>query len=345
MCYTSDDSTSSFWFMTASLAAANVHDFFHSELKQELDHENHVLSIEELAAAPFDVYVVEQRLGDLVFVPPRSCHQVMNHGRLTAKMSWSRMTVKGLVDALNYELPIYRRCVVCGRFSCISADRTYQRRKAGDLQGSLYYPPSSTQPYAKTAHVRVCIPPREMDTSSASASSRRKTNSKGKATSSSSLADSDQLDDRVRDLKDLRTLLDAFDDILVEEYHPQHIDFAHVHPHGVDQADADGNEAQPSWAWNCSCDFCGADIFQSFFECKHCAEGTGLAEDSDGVLLCATCYVEGRKCRCGVMTPVQFQPYPKLLEDRNDAARLVSTGTFEELREKYVTVLSLSGLR
>jgi hypothetical protein len=111
MCYTSGDDTSSFWFMTESSAAPDVQGFFH-DLGQELDHENHVLTTDELGRAPFDVYVVEQRLGDLVLVPPRSCHQVMNHGRVTVKTSWSRMTVKGLVKALHYELPIYRRSVM-----------------------------------------------------------------------------------------------------------------------------------------------------------------------------------------------------------------------------------------
>ncbi|KAG5354022.1 hypothetical protein C0989_009718 [Termitomyces sp. Mn162] len=98
---------SSFWFMTKGSDAPEASKYFH-ELKQELDHETHVISVEQLANAPFDVYVAEQRLGDLVLVPPRSCHQVVNYGGITIKTSWSRMTLRGLEIAYYHELPIYR---------------------------------------------------------------------------------------------------------------------------------------------------------------------------------------------------------------------------------------------
>ncbi|KAF8163484.1 hypothetical protein B0H34DRAFT_781185 [Crassisporium funariophilum] len=107
MCYTENDG-SSFWFMTESASAPLVADYFHS-LGQELDHENYVVSIEELSRAPFKVYIVEQKLGDMVLVPPRSCHQVVNYGGITLKTSWSRMTFKGLATAYYHELPLYRR--------------------------------------------------------------------------------------------------------------------------------------------------------------------------------------------------------------------------------------------
>lgn len=108
MCYT-EGNGSSFWFMTESSAAPEVSNYFH-KLGQELDHENHVITLNQLSKAPFSVYVVEQKLGDLVLVPPRSCHQVVNYGGITLKTSWSRMTLKGLSIAYYHELPIYRRC-------------------------------------------------------------------------------------------------------------------------------------------------------------------------------------------------------------------------------------------
>lgn len=111
MCY-SEKGGSSFWFMTASQTAPEVADYFQSELGQELDWEGHVATVNELARAPFPVYIGEQKLGDLILVPPRSCHQVVNYGGLTMKISWSRMTVRGLGIALHYELPIYRRYVI-----------------------------------------------------------------------------------------------------------------------------------------------------------------------------------------------------------------------------------------
>ncbi|KAH9918849.1 uncharacterized protein B0H18DRAFT_882493, partial [Fomitopsis serialis] len=107
MCHT--ENGSSFWFMTASDAAPEVAKYFQETLGQELDWENHAMTIEELRDAPFPVYVAEQRLGDLFIIQPRSCHQVVNHGGLTMKLSWSRITVKGLMTALLYELPNYRR--------------------------------------------------------------------------------------------------------------------------------------------------------------------------------------------------------------------------------------------
>ena len=94
--------------MTKSSAAPRVAAYFH-KLGQEVDLETHVVTIEELAKAPFDVYVAEQQLGDLVLVPPRSCHQVVNKGGITIKTSWSRMSLNGLQTALWHELPIYHR--------------------------------------------------------------------------------------------------------------------------------------------------------------------------------------------------------------------------------------------
>ena len=48
---------------------------------------------------------------DLVLVPRRSCHHVINNGGLTTKLSWSRTTVYGPISAFHHELPNYRRSV------------------------------------------------------------------------------------------------------------------------------------------------------------------------------------------------------------------------------------------
>ncbi len=107
MCYT-ENGASAFWFMTETSDAWTMAKYLRS-LGHELDLENHAMSVEELAAAPCRVYITEQKAGDLVLVPPRSCHQVVNHGGLTMKMSWSRMTNQSAEIALHHELPIYRR--------------------------------------------------------------------------------------------------------------------------------------------------------------------------------------------------------------------------------------------
>ena len=56
--------------MTSPSDCGAVTDYFRS-LGHELDWEDHVATVKELADAPFDVYVLEQKLGDLVLVPPR----------------------------------------------------------------------------------------------------------------------------------------------------------------------------------------------------------------------------------------------------------------------------------
>ena len=109
MCYT-EGGGSSFWFITESSTAPVAARYF-QELGQELDHENYIITLEELMKAPFKVFVIEQKIGDMVLVPPRSCHQVVNFGGITIKSSWSRMTLKGLSTAYHHELPIYRRQV------------------------------------------------------------------------------------------------------------------------------------------------------------------------------------------------------------------------------------------
>lgn len=108
MCF-SENGGSAFWFMTESGDASKVAEYFQKVLGEELDWELHVTTLEELGNAPFNVYVAEQKVGDLVLVPPRSVHQVVNHGGLAMKTSWSRMTLRGLKTALHSELPIYRR--------------------------------------------------------------------------------------------------------------------------------------------------------------------------------------------------------------------------------------------
>jgi hypothetical protein len=71
MCYTENEGRS-FWFMTNPSDCGTVAGHFR-KLGHELDWEDHVATVEELADAPFDVYISEQKLGDLVLVPPRRC--------------------------------------------------------------------------------------------------------------------------------------------------------------------------------------------------------------------------------------------------------------------------------
>ncbi|KAF9265492.1 hypothetical protein L218DRAFT_827369, partial [Marasmius fiardii PR-910] len=109
MCFT-ENGGSSFWFMTKSSSVRQLTNHFLA-LNKVLEHETHIMSLKEArkAATEVPIYIVEQRVGDLVLVPPRSWHQVVNSGGLTIKTSWSRMTFRGLQTALYHELPLYRR--------------------------------------------------------------------------------------------------------------------------------------------------------------------------------------------------------------------------------------------
>lgn len=109
MCYT-ENGGSSFWFMTESSAAPAMAEFFQT-MNEELDFETHVVTLKELGQSRLKIYIAEQTIGDLVLVPPRSCHQVINNGGITMKTSWSRMTLKGLSNSLYHELPVYHRYV------------------------------------------------------------------------------------------------------------------------------------------------------------------------------------------------------------------------------------------
>lgn len=108
MCFSENDG-SSFWFMADNTSAPKVAEYFQKELKREVDWEDHVTTIEDFSNAEFPVYVGEQKVGDLVLVPPRCMHQVVNRGGLAMKASWSRMPLDNLRQALHYELPVYRR--------------------------------------------------------------------------------------------------------------------------------------------------------------------------------------------------------------------------------------------
>ncbi|KAJ7774985.1 hypothetical protein B0H16DRAFT_82082 [Mycena metata] len=266
MCYT-EKGGSSFWFMTATSSANAAAEYFHTKINQELDHEAHVITLAELAQAPFKVYIVEQKLGDLVLVPPRSAHQVVNSGGLTIKTSWSRMTVDGLSLALRYELPLYRR--VC-------------RSEVYRVKANIYYTLLSTIQQVSD--------------------SKRLSNSRDPVHASTSQNNMPTL------LKNLRRILLLFDSILIEEYSPE---APHMRKLTEDE-----------YIDHLACDFCGGDVFQSFFECCSCVDGRKPANHGAGLIICPGCYVEGRTCHCEKMIPVQSRPLGQLFDARQRAVDL-----------------------
>ncbi|KAM5535184.1 hypothetical protein V8D89_011120 [Ganoderma adspersum] len=311
MCF-SENGGSAFWFMTESRDASKAAEYFQNVLGEELDWELHVTTLEELGNAPFDVYVAEQKVGDLVLVPPRSVHQVVNHGGLAMKTSWSRMTLRGLKTALHSELPVYRR--VC---------RPEQYRIKTVLYRTLLHHTESLQ---------------------YSLASRAIGNDRDGGlvgTNALDVEDAPDKSDRGYELPStppprpaieqragaLRSLVGLFDEVLLEESGWSVTTETSMRRKIVlvpPSDPRDPTEKQQAGACNFACDFCGADIFQSFFECRACAGLTGQStQPGDGTLVCPACYVEGRSCECDRMEPVQCRPLDVLIAARNRAAEVL----------------------
>jgi hypothetical protein len=102
---------SSIWFMTSSKDRKLVSEYWMSVLGHDINIEDHFAQINAWKAAPFTTYIVEQRPGDFILVPPLAAHQVWNRGTRTMKVAWNRTTVETLERALNEALPHAR--MVC----------------------------------------------------------------------------------------------------------------------------------------------------------------------------------------------------------------------------------------
>ncbi|KAI8934439.1 hypothetical protein NX059_009171 [Plenodomus lindquistii] len=102
---------SSIWFMTESKDRHVVSEYWLSVLGHDIEVENHFAQLIAWKKAPFQTYVVEQRPGDFILIPPLAPHQVWNRGTRTMKIAWNRTTVETLELALNEALPSSR--IVC----------------------------------------------------------------------------------------------------------------------------------------------------------------------------------------------------------------------------------------
>ena len=102
---------SSIWFMTESKDRHIVSEYWLSVLGHDIEVETHFAQVVAWKKAPFNVYVVEQRPGDFILIPPLAPHQVWNRGTRTMKVAWNRTTVETLEMALNEALP--RSRIVC----------------------------------------------------------------------------------------------------------------------------------------------------------------------------------------------------------------------------------------
>jgi len=102
---------SSIWFMTETKDRHLVSEYWLSTLGHDIEVESHFAQINAWKAAPFTTYVVEQKVGDFILIPPLAPHQVWNRGTRTMKAAWNRTTVETLEMALDEALP--RARMVC----------------------------------------------------------------------------------------------------------------------------------------------------------------------------------------------------------------------------------------
>lgn len=102
---------SSIWFMTETKEREVVSEHFLSMLGHDIEVEKHFAQVNAWKKAPFNVWVVEQKVGDLILIPPLAPHQVWNRGARTMKVAWNRTTVDTLELALHEALP--RARLVC----------------------------------------------------------------------------------------------------------------------------------------------------------------------------------------------------------------------------------------
>lgn len=69
------------------------------------------------------------------------------------------------------------------------------------------------------------------------------------------------------------------------------------------------------------CDFCGADIYNGFLECKQqCLSEPIQTNSANKFAVCPGCYSEGRSCQCCQMKAVQLRPF-QLLQDALESAK------------------------
>ena len=102
---------SSIWFMTETKDRHLVSEYWLSTLGHDIEIEAHFAQINAWKAAPFTTYIVEQKVGDFILIPPLAPHQVWNRGTKTIKVAWNRTTVETLEMALHEALP--RARMVC----------------------------------------------------------------------------------------------------------------------------------------------------------------------------------------------------------------------------------------
>lgn len=172
----------------------------------------------------------------------------------------------------------------------------------------------STCSFTYLPFIRLCLPEefcvRNMIYTSMKSHASRVKEFLSRSLSEPSSSSLDTCDSVPRVANELRKLIRLFDDVLLEGYSDDH-DSLFLPNHIGD---------------NPTCNYCGASLFLSYFNCAGvCFD---LETDSPrmdmSIRVCAGCYVEGRSCACKDMTPKRIRSFSHALQERNDAASVLS---------------------
>jgi hypothetical protein len=96
----SDQDSYALWFVAESKSKQKAAVLW-GRYGAALDHDNCFLPVEKLAEADFPFYIIRQRLGDLVFVPPEGAHQVINKVSTSTIWLTKRTRVEGVLRSLG----------------------------------------------------------------------------------------------------------------------------------------------------------------------------------------------------------------------------------------------------
>lgn len=103
-----DEGAYSLWFLISTEDRDKAIEFWKKKSCGSLFDDNQWISPEELAKAPFTVYVIEQREGDFILIPSESAHQVINKGGKSVKIAWNTIRSQSIENSYHSALPMYR---------------------------------------------------------------------------------------------------------------------------------------------------------------------------------------------------------------------------------------------
>ncbi|CAG8581892.1 9426_t:CDS:10, partial [Paraglomus brasilianum] len=102
-----EEGASATWYLVGRGDKDKVAHFFTLH-GQNIDLEKYFIPESALIEANFTVYKTEQRIGDFVLVPSNSCHQVVNNGKCSVKVSWNRVIAQTVKEAIESAIPNYQ---------------------------------------------------------------------------------------------------------------------------------------------------------------------------------------------------------------------------------------------